>query len=90
MAHVTGTISDGDTVLFRDVSIDLQPTNPPGGPNGFRGEFEVPQGGPFIAAGRSCELKCSDGRSGEVLIRSVRLGSNQPARVVLAMTGPFV
>ena len=62
MARVTGTISDGDAILFQDLPIDLQPSNPHGGPMGFRGEFVVPQGGPFIAAGRSCELKCSDGR----------------------------
>jgi hypothetical protein len=46
MAQVTGTISDGKTVLFEDVSIDLKPSNPSGGPGGFgvssrslRGDF---------------------------------------------------
>ncbi len=90
MAQVTGTISEGATVLFREVSIDLQPTNPPGEPESFRGEFEVPEGGAFYSIGRSCQLKCTDGRSGPVLISSVCPGRNQQVRVVLATTGPFV
>ncbi len=48
MAQVTGTISEGATVLFRDVAIDLQPTNPPGARRVFGASSRSLRGVPFI------------------------------------------
>jgi hypothetical protein len=90
MAHVTGTITDGEKVLYQDISIDLQPRNSFGGPMGFQGEFDIPQGGPFVSAGRSCELECSDGRSGQILIKRVHVSSKPPNRITFVTSGPFV
>jgi hypothetical protein len=43
MEYVTGTVHDGNTVLFRDVSIELEPNCPPNDPRGFNGVFQVPK-----------------------------------------------
>jgi hypothetical protein len=85
MAQVTGTIADGDTVLFQDMPMRLQPTT--GILKAFQGEFHIPLGGAFVAAGKSFHLTCSDGRSGEILIKSIHMGTNQGVRVEFRTTG---
>jgi hypothetical protein len=87
MARTTGTISDGDTVLFQDIAMSLQPTS--GVLKGFQGEFEIPQGGAYVSPGKSFQLTCADGRSGKILIKSTHSGSNQASRVQFITTGPF-
>jgi hypothetical protein len=90
MAHIIGTISDIEKVLYKDILIDLQ-SDYPGAPLGsFRGEFDIPFGGPLISAGESCELTCSDGRRGHIFIESVRVASKPPSRVTFVTSGPFV
>jgi hypothetical protein len=86
MAQVTGVISEVGKVLFQDIAIDLwQGTNP----TIFRGEFGIPEDGPYLATAKLYDLKISDGRSGQILIRRVIYGSKQPTRVEFITTGPF-
>lgn len=90
MARITGIITIGDKIILPGVSINLLPNNDPSGVMGFHGDFTVPVGSPHISAGTSCQLKCSDGRSGEILVKHVHVGSHQPTRVEFVTNGPFV
>jgi hypothetical protein len=87
MARMTGTISDGERVLFLDVPMSFHPI--PGVLKGFQGEFYVPQGGTYVTPGKSFQLTVSDGRTGKILIKSTHLGSNQGQRVVFQSQGSF-
>ena len=89
MAHVIGTISDSENVLYKDILIDLQPDSPDAHQESFRGEFDIPPGGPTISLGEACELKCSDGRCGHIFVESVRVASKPPNRVTFVTSGPF-
>jgi hypothetical protein len=89
MARVIGTISKDDKVLISDVSINLLQNNSPSGLIGFRGAFVKPEDSPHISAGTSFQLKCSDGRSGEILIKKVSLGTRQPTTVEFVTSGQF-
>jgi hypothetical protein len=87
MVRDIGTINDGDTVLFQDMPMSFQPTG--GVLKGFQGEFYVPQGGAYVSPGKSFQLTVSDGRTGQILIKSTHLGSNQGQRVVFQTQGQF-
>jgi hypothetical protein len=87
MANVTSTISDGDTVVFQNMPMSIQPSH--GVLKGFQGEFDVPQGGAYVAPGKSFQLTCSDGRAGKILINSAHSGSGQGYLVRFVTTGPF-
>jgi hypothetical protein len=87
MAQVTGTISDGDKVLFQDLPMMLRPTS--GVLKGFEGEFYAPVGSSYVFPGTSFQLTVSDGRAGEILIKSTRLGSNQGQQVEFRTQGRF-
>jgi hypothetical protein len=86
MAHVTGVISEVGKVLFQGIAIELWPGI---FPTIFRGKFVIPEDGPYLAAAQLCDLKISDGRFGQILIRRVIYESKQPTRVEFITTGPF-
>lgn len=90
MAHVIGTISNSEKILYKDILIDLQPDNLGARQESFRGEFDIPPGGPPLSLGEDCELKCSDGRCGHIFVESVRVPSKPPNRVTFVTSGPFI
>jgi hypothetical protein len=87
MAQVTGTISDGDKVLFQDIPMSLRPTS--GVLKGFEGEFIIPAGGSYLSPGLSFRITCSDGRSGTILIVAARSGSSPGFLVEFQTQGAF-
>jgi hypothetical protein len=90
MTALTATVGDGHTVLFRNVSIDLRPTRHADRLKTFRGEFQVPEGSDYYFTDTPCQVKCSDGRSGEIRIRSMRLPVDVPARIEFVTTSPLI
>ncbi len=86
MAQITGTISDGDKVLFQDIPMIL-PTS--GVLKGFKGELGTTPGGAYLSPGSSFLLTCSDGRSGKILIVAARPGPNQGFLVEFRAQGAF-
>jgi hypothetical protein len=81
------TGSDGDTVLFHDIPVDLQPAG--GAIIAYKGEFDTPPSGTIVVPGMSYLLTCSDGRSGTIIIKGTHSWSNQGFRVEFETTGPF-
>jgi hypothetical protein len=87
MARAAGTLSEGDKVLVQKVAINLRPTP---GSTGLEGEFVVPSGSPYLCPGNSYDLKLSDGRSGQILVKQAHVGSDRPTRIEFVTKGPFV
>jgi hypothetical protein len=88
MARVTGTISDGATILYRDVLINLNP-NTSGSRLGFRGVFKIPHGSTLVSSGQSLDLKCSDGRAGQIIVSRVQYVTGQSATIGFEINGQF-
>ena len=89
MPQVTGTISEGDKILVQDVLMSIR-ENPPTSPTrGFEGDFVLPAGASMPGVGKRYHLDMSDGRSGDILIKSAGVGSLQASRVRFASSGPF-
>ena len=90
MERVTGTISDGDRVIVRDLSILMLETGPRGGGAGWRGCFDWPRDVTPPRRQRFYRLETSDGRSGHVVfVGSEEIGSHHPTRVRFQTSGPF-
>jgi hypothetical protein len=89
MGQITGTFSDGERVVFRDVPISIQPTHPSSGISAWRGRFEVPQSATPPHAGQSYLLEVSDGRSGQIHIMRLAFGKDQVHQVMFQTDGPF-
>jgi len=90
MERVTGTISDGDRVVVRDMPILMLETRPPGGGMGWQGDFEWPGDATPPHRQRFYVLKTSDGRSGQIVfVAAEDRGSHQPARLRFRTSGPF-
>jgi hypothetical protein len=87
MAHLTGTVSEGDKVLVQDVSISLRPNQ--SDIIGFEGDLVIPSGGPYPAPNKSYELKCSDGRSGQIFATRASASTGRPSRVEFQTSGRF-
>jgi hypothetical protein len=88
MERVTGTISDGDRVIVRHLSMLLLETEPRGA--GWRGCFDLPRDATPPRRQRFYRLETSDGRSGQIVfIGSEEIESHQPTRVRFQTTGPF-
>jgi hypothetical protein len=87
MAYVTGIISDGATILFQDVAINLQRLA--GEITAYQGEFDIPQSGDHLVPATSLRFTCSDGRSGEIVIKTTHLGNGPGQRVRFQTNGPF-
>jgi hypothetical protein len=89
MVRVVGTISDGDRAIIRNVSITMHETRWPEGGTSWQGDFDLP---PSVAPPdplRFYRFETSDGRSGQIVVRSVDLVSRQLPHVVFRTTGPF-
>jgi hypothetical protein len=90
MERVTGTISDGDRVLVRDLSILMLEAGPRGGGAGWRGCFDLPCDVAPPRRQRFYRLETSDGRSGQIIfVGPEEIGSHQPTRVRFQSSGPF-
>jgi hypothetical protein len=90
MERVTGTISDGDRVIVRDLSILMLETGPRGGGTGRRGCFHLPRDVMPPRRQRFYRLETSDGRSGQIVfIGAEEIESQQPTSVRFRTTGPF-
>jgi hypothetical protein len=90
MERVTGTISDGDRVIVRDLSILMLETGPRGGGTGRRGCFDLPRDVMPPRRQRFYRLETSDGRSGQIVfVGPEEIGSHQPTRVRFQTSGPF-
>ena len=89
MAKIIGTLSDGEKIVVKDVSIDLRSTGAPGGLQGFTGSFTLGPHDPFLAPGQSYTLTANDGRAGRILVAKASVGSNKPTTVEFHTSGPF-
>jgi hypothetical protein len=90
MERVTGTISDGDRVIVRDLSILMLETGPRGGGTGRRGCFDLPRDVTPPRRQRFYRLETSDGRSGQIVfVGPEEVGILQPTSVRFRISGPF-
>lgn len=90
MERVTGTISDGDRVIARDLSILMLETGPRGSGTGRRGCFDLPGDMAPPRRQRFYRLETSDGRSGQIIfVGPEEIGKHQPTRVRFQTSGPF-
>ena len=88
MERITGTISDGDRVIVRNLSMLLLETELRGAE--WRGCFDLPRDATPPRRHRFYRLETSDGRSGQIVfIGSEEVESHQPTRVRFRTTGPF-
>jgi hypothetical protein len=89
VAQITGTLSDEEKVVCRDVPISIQPTHPSSGISAWRGRLEVPLSAIPPRPGQSYALQMSDGRSGRIQILRLIARNNQPYQILFQTDGPF-
>jgi hypothetical protein len=90
MERVTGTISDGNRAIIRDLPILMIPTRASGGGPGWRGDLDWPRDATPPHRQRFYRLRTSDGRSGQIIfVGPEDMGSQEPARVRFRTSGPF-
>ena len=90
MERVTGTISDDDCPIIRDLPILMLPSRAPGGGVGWQGELDWPGDAAPPRRQRFYRLRTSDGRSGQIIfVGPEEKGSEPPARVRFRTAGPF-
>lgn len=82
MRIVTATITKNSTAIYRgQVAIT-------GNPQNWGGYFE-PSDDSSIDVGDRCQLKTADGRTGEIILTSIGLGSGGGAVVRFGGDGPL-
>jgi hypothetical protein len=90
MEHVTGTISDGDRAIIRDLPILMVPARASGGGPGWSGDLDWPRDAPPPHRQRFYRLRTSDGRSGQIVfVGPEDMEGHEPARVRFRTSGPF-
>jgi hypothetical protein len=90
MERVMGTISDGDRVVARDVSILMLEARPPGDVAGWQGQVDWPPDSMPPHPQRFYRLHTADGRTGQVIfIASEGTGKHAPSRLCFRTSGPF-
>ena len=90
MERVTGTISDGDWAIIRDLPILMLQTRASGGGMGWQGNLDWPRDAPPPHRQRFYRLRTSDGRSGQIVfVGPDDMGIHEPARVRFRTSGPF-
>jgi hypothetical protein len=90
MERVTGTISDGDRAMIRDLPILMLPTRASGGSIGWQGDLDWPRDATPPHRQRFYRLQTSDGRSGQIVfVGPEETGSHEPSRVRFRTSGPF-
>jgi hypothetical protein len=90
MERVTGTISDGDRPIIRDLPILMVQTRASGGGLGWHGDLDWPRDATPPHRQRFYRLQTSDGRSGQIVfVGSEETGSHEPSRVRFRTSGPF-
>lgn len=90
MILVTGTITDGERALIRDLAILMMPTRAPGDSGGWDGDLDWPPDAPPPHRQRFYRLQTSDGRTGQIVFvgREEPL-VRDPIRVRFRTSGPF-
>jgi hypothetical protein len=88
MEEVEAMISDGDNVLVARITTGVQITTSLGGSLGWHGYFTLPLGSSVLLGGPYL-FNTIDGRSGQILITNVEMGSDQNTQVQSLGTGPF-
>lgn len=88
MERVIATISDGNKVLVQDVTAWVKMTTSSGGLRSWHGYFMLPQGA-YMDVGGPYSFKTTDGRSGQILISNIGMGSHRATQVQFIGTGPF-
>lgn len=89
MVRVVGTISDGDRTIIRNVPITMHETRLPEGGTSWQGDFDLPPSVVPPNPLRFYRFETADGRSGQIVVRSVDLVSRPSPHVVFRTTGPF-
>ncbi len=90
MERVTGTISDGDRAIIRDLAILMMPARASGGDRGWHGDLVWPRDAPPPHRQRFYRLQTSDGRSGQIVfVGPEDTGSHEPPRARFRTSGPF-
>jgi hypothetical protein len=89
MMRVVGTISDGDREIIRNVPMTMHETRWPEGGTSWLGDFDLPPSVEPPNPLRFYRFATADGRSGQIVVRSVDLESRQSPHVVFRTTGPF-
>ena len=90
MKRVTGTISDGDRAIIRDLPILMLQTRASGGGMGWQGNLDWPRDATPPRRQRFYRLQTSDGRSGQIVfVGSEETGSHGPTRVRFRTSGPL-
>ena len=89
MERVTGTISDGNGALIRDLTILMLPAGSSGDTR-WRGELDWPRDATPPHPQRFYQLQTADGRSGQIVfVGPESTGSHEPTRVRFRTSGPF-
>jgi hypothetical protein len=89
MVRVVGTISDGDRTIVRNVPITMHETQWPEGGTSWQGDFDLPPSVVPPNLFRFYRIETADGRTGQIVVRSVDSDSRQSPHVVFRTTGPF-
>lgn len=91
MERVMGTISDGDHVVARDVSILLLEAGSPGdGRAAWQGQFDLPFDAMSPHLQRFYRLHTSDGRTGQIIFVGTNGTESHPTiRHCFRTSGPF-
>ena len=89
MVRVVGTIIDGDREIIRNVPVTLQETRWPEGGTSWQGDFDLPPSVVPPNPLRFYRFETADGRSGQIVVRSVDLVGRPSPHVVFRTTGPF-
>jgi hypothetical protein len=89
MAQLTGTISDGDQIIMQDVPMSIQENPATSHTWGFQGVFILPPGSKWLKPGERYHLRLSDGRSGDILIKSTPTGTREATQVHFVNAGRF-
>jgi len=74
MEPLTGTISQSENIVLRDIPISIDEAAPSVRAKGWQGNFIVPEGEIIPDVGGIYELDLSDGRSGSIFIESAKVG----------------
>jgi hypothetical protein len=89
MERVTGTISDGDRALIRDLTIWMVNAGASGEMR-WRGELDWPGDATPPHQQRFYRLQTDDGRTGQIVfVGAEETGNQVPARVRFRTSGPF-
>ena len=88
MSRHTATIRDGDTILLKDIAVEVAEIREPSGLRSWRGTFQLPPG-QYIELGGPFGLELDDARRGRILITHISPSLDSPTQVSFLGTGPL-